>query len=256
MIVLSVETKQDENIVNEQSFEITTNDGNMGCFAAYPDKPGPYPAVILYMDAPGIRQELRDFSCRIAEQGYYCLLPDMYYRRGTEQFDLSKGDPAEMKKMFTAMSSLSLELVMADTGSMLQYLNDNEHVAGSVGCIGYCMSGQYVVAAAGYYPNEFNAVASLYGVGIVTNKPDSPHLLADKIKAELYLGFAETDEYVGDNVIPDLTAALEEHQVEHVIETHKGCHHGFCFPGRGPLYNEAAAEKVWQTVFDLFSRKL
>jgi carboxymethylenebutenolidase len=256
MIVASVETKQDDSIVNEQNFEITTNDGNMGCFAAYPDKPGPFPAVILYMDAPGIRQELRDFSCRIAEQGYYCLLPDMYYRQGTEQFDLSKGDPGEMKKMFAAMSSLNLELVMADTGSMLQYLDNDERVAGSVGCIGYCMSGQYVVAAAGHYPNEFNAVASLYGVGIVTEKADSPHLLADKIKAELYLGFAETDEYVGDNVIPDLTAALEKHRVEHVIETHEGCHHGFCFPGRGPLYNEAAAEKVWQKVFDLFSRKL
>ena len=242
--------------MNESNFEVKTNDGNMGCFAASPDAPGPYPAVILYMDAPGIREELKDFTRRIAAQGYYCLLPDMYYRLGTESFDLSKGDQEEFKKMFAAMSSLNLDLVMADTRSMLQYLDDNENVTGSVGCIGYCMSGQYVVAAAGHYPDEFNAVASLYGVGIVTDKDDSPHLLANKIKAELYLGFAEQDEYVPDNVVADLAQALEANNVEHVIETHAGCHHGFCFPGRGEIYNEVAAEQVWSTVFDLFKRRL
>ena len=196
--------------MNESNFELQTNDGSMGCFAARPDTPGPFPAVILYMDAPGIREELRDFTRRIAAQGYYCLLPDMYYRLGEERFDLSKGDQEEFKKMFAAMSTLNIDLVMSDTGSMLKYFDNNENVAGSVGCIGYCMSGQYVVAAAGHYPDEFNAVASLYGVGIVTDKDNSPHLLADRIKAELYLGFAEQDEYVSDNVVPDLTQALED----------------------------------------------
>jgi carboxymethylenebutenolidase len=242
--------------MNEQTFKIKTDDGDMDCFAAYPDTAGPFPAVILYMDAPGIREELRDFSRRIAAQGYYCLLPNMYYRPNTETFDLSTGDETEMRKMFKAMSSLNLDLVMADTGAMLNHLTDSEHVAGPVGCIGYCMSGQYVVAAAGNYPDRFKAVASLYGVAIVTEEANSPHLLANNIDAELYLGFAETDEYVGDNVVPELKKALEANQVKHEIEIHPGCHHGFCFPGRGELYNEDAAERVWDTVFDLFKRKL
>ena len=240
----------------EKRFNINTGDGDMSCFAAYPDTRGPHPAVILYMDAPGIREELRDFTRRIAEQGYYCLLPDMYYRLGASQFDLSTGDEGEMRKMFAAASSLEIDMVMADTGSMLEHLDNNENVAGSVGCIGYCMSGRYVVAAAANYPDEFNAVASLYGVGIVTETAESPHLRAPDIKAELYLGFAEEDEYVAENVVPELGKALEASHVEHVIETHAGCHHGFCFPGRGPIYNETAAERVWVTVFDLFSRRL
>ena len=240
----------------EKSFSIKTRDGEMNCFAASPDSGGPHPAVILYMDAPGIREELRDFTRRIASQGYYCLLPDMYYRRGEERFDLSTGDEGQVRKMFAAAASLDIEMVMADTTSMLQHIDNKDNVEGSVGCIGYCMSGRYVVAVAANFPDEFNAVASLYGVGIVTDTAESPHLLADKIKAELYLGFAEHDEYVADNVVPNLTKALDDNNVEYVIEMHAGCHHGFCFPGRGPLYNEEAAERAWTTVFDLFSRKL
>ena len=145
---------------------------------------------------------------------------------------------------------------MRDTQGMLTYLAENPVVDGSVGVLGYCMSGRYVVAAAGRFPDQIAAVASLYGVGIVTDQSDSPHLLADKIRAELYLGFAETDSYVSDDVVPKLQSTLAEHNVDHVIETHAGTEHGFCFPGRGPAYVETAAEKVWEIVFDLYRRRL
>jgi carboxymethylenebutenolidase len=241
--------------MNEYHLDITTADGSMETFVAHPDAAGSYPAVILYMDAPGIREELRDFARRIADQGYLCLLPDMYYRQGRMRFDLSKGEE-EMKRMFSTMSTLTIEMVMRDTRAMLDCLADLETATLPAGVLGYCMSGRYVVAAAGNFPEQIAAVASLYGVGIVTDQADSPHLLADRIQAELYLGFAETDSYVEDSVVPDLQAALTEQGVTHTIETHPGTEHGFCFPGRGPMYVEAAAEKVWQIVFDLYARRL
>lgn len=239
----------------EINCEIRTRDGMIDCFAAHPDGDGPFPPVILYMDAPGIREELRDFTRRIAGQGYFCLLPDLYYRIPGSRFDLAKGEE-EVQRMFAVASTLTIPMVMSDTGAMLDYLADNPRVAGPVGMIGYCMSGRYVVAAAASYPQEIAAVASLYGVGIVTDRADSPHLSAHRIRAELYLGFAEKDEYVGSNVVPEVAAALEKSGVEHIIETHPGTEHGFCFPGRGPAYAKKAAERAWSAVFDLFERKL
>ncbi|HIF22494.1 MAG TPA: dienelactone hydrolase family protein [Gemmatimonadetes bacterium] len=246
----------------EATHQIETSDGTMGCFSVHPEEGRAYPAVILYMDAPGIREELREFCRRIAGQGYYVLLPNMYYRPGTTPFDyVELMDPttgaATMKKMFAAMGSLTNELVMRDSRAMLDFLATQSAVtSGAKGCIGYCMSGQYVVSAAGTFPEDIAAAASLYGVSIVTDQPDSPHLLADRIRGELYLGFAETDEYVPDNVVPDLVAALDANGVAHRTETFPTTHHGFCFPERGPAYSEKAAETVWDRVFDLFRRRL
>lgn len=233
---------------------VTTPDGEMECFAAHPDGEGPFPPVILYMDVPGIREELRDFARRIAGQGYFCLLPDLYYRDGKVRFDLSKGEE-ELKRMFAIGRELTVDRVMRDTSGMLDYFKGNATTTDKVGCIGYCMSGQFVVAAAGDYPDDFAAIASLYGTLIVTDKPDSPHLKAANAKGELYLGFAEKDRFVEDNVIPDTTAVLDANNVPYTVEVHPGTDHGFCFPQR-PQYVEAAAESVWTTVFDLFERRL
>jgi carboxymethylenebutenolidase len=246
----------------EATHQVETPDGTMECFSVHPDESGPYAAVILYMDAPGIREELRDFCRRIAGEGYYALLPNMYYRPGTTAFDYADMmDPekgaATMKKMFAAMRSLTNELVMRDTRAMLDFLATQSTVKpGAKGCIGYCMSGQYVVSAAGTFPEDFAAAASLYGVSIVTDRPDSPHRLADRIRGELYVGFAETDEYVPDNVIPDLVAALDANGVTHRTETFPKTHHGFCFPQRGAAYCEDAAETVWERVFEMYKRRL
>ncbi len=244
--------------MNEFNVDVATADGQMDCFIAHPDtsdgQSGPFPAVILYMDVPGVREELRDFIRLIAAQGYFAVLPDMYYRDGKVRFDLTKGMD-ELQRMFAQGQKLNVPGVMSDTAGLLDYLDANATVKSPHGCIGYCMSGQYVVAAAGTYPDHFAAIASLYGVGIVTDHPKSPHLVAANAKGELYLGFAEEDQYVEDNVIPDLKASLDAGDIDYVIETHAGTEHGFCFPGR-PSYDKEAAERVWEIVFDLYARKL
>lgn len=237
----------------EEIVNINTNDGLMETFTVAPGA-GQYPPVVIYMDAPGIREELYDFARRIAGEGYFVLLPDMYYRLGRKRFDLSK--PDELKVMFEAMSSLSNALVADDTRGMLDFLKSAKHAkAGPKGAIGYCMSGQYIVTVAGTFPDEFAALASLYGVDIVTEAADSPHLLADRIKGELYLGFAETDKWVPDNVIPTLKTALDQHKVSYRLDIWPGTEHGFCFPQRD-AYAQEAAEKVWDLVFDMYKRRL
>lgn len=239
----------------EERVEIPTADGQMETFIVRPDG-GDNPVVIIYMDAPGIREELYGFARRIAGEGYMVLLPDMYYRLGRKRFDLSTGGDDQRKEMFDAMFSLNNALVMSDTGATLDWLAEAPGAAdGPLGCIGYCMSGQYVVSAAGTFPDRFAASASLYGVSIVTDKPDTPHKLASKIKGELYLGFAETDEFVPDNVIPDLKAELDAHNVTYTLDVWPETGHGFCFPER-EAYHAKAAEAVWTKVFDLYQRRL
>jgi carboxymethylenebutenolidase len=240
----------------EQDVTIDGADGAIPCFTVQPDGDGPFPAVILYMDAPGIREELRDFCRRIAGEGYFCLMPDMYYRLGTIRFETPLVDEKKREHMFECMASLNNPLVMADTEAMLGFLDGHDAVKpGAKGCVGYCMSGQYVVTAAGTYPDHFAASASLHGVRIVTDEPDSPHLLADRISGELYLGFASHDEHVPDNVIPDLQETLAEHGVENVLDIFPDTAHGFVFPARA-VYSEGAAEESWKRLFDLYDRRL
>jgi len=240
--------------MREFHVDVATPDGRMECFAAHPDGAGPFAPVILYMDVPGIREELRDMARRFADNGYFCLLPDLYYRKGKLRFDLSKGQE-ELQKMFAAGRELSNAMVMRDTQGMLDYLANNPLTTERTGIVGHCMSGQFVVSAAGTYPDRIAAAVSFYGTLIVTDKPDSPHKLAPGIAGELYLGFAEHDPYVEDNVIPDLSTALDAAGVKYRIETYPGTDHGFCFPQR-PAYSREAAERAWETVFELYGRTL
>ena len=235
---------------------VTTKHGHMPAFAACPEGPGPFPPVIIYMDAPGTREELRNFARRIAKHGYFCLLPDMYYRIGTLRFDVPRRDEAMSTVIRAAMNTLTNALVTDDTGGMLGFLDAQEKVKpGPVGCVGYCMSGRYVMTVAGRFPQRIAAAASLYGIGLVTEMRDSPHLLADRIQAEMYFGFAEVDPDVPASVIPELKHTLDQARARYTLEVMKGTHHGYCFPGRKD-YDPGAAEDTWTKLFALWDRNL
>lgn len=248
--------------MREAEIEIQTADGMMDTFICHPEEDGPHPAVIMYMDAPGIREELRDMARRLGTTGYYVMLPNMYYRTGREGhygFDRSKtstGDEAEREKMFAVMNSLTNALVIADTAPMLEHIRGAEAAAdGGIGCVGYCMSGQYVMSVGSTYPNDFAAIASYYGVGLITDQDDSPHLYADKIKGEVYLGFAEEDPVVPQEIVDALPDKLTQAGVNHRIEVYPGTGHGFAFPQR-PIYVREAGERHWERMLALYERNL
>jgi carboxymethylenebutenolidase len=240
----------------EKDVVVTTKYGAMPSFAVCPDTAGAVPGIIIYMDAPGIREELRNMARRIARHGYFCLLPDMYYRLGTLRFDVPRRNDAMTAVIRNALLSLSNAFVMDDTAGMLAFLDAQEKVkAGPVGCVGYCMGGCYITTAAARFPHRIAAAASLYGVDIVTDKDDSPHLIVDRVAGELYYAFAETDPAVPDNVIPTLKAALDKNGKKYKLEIFPGTHHGFAFPERA-TYDTFAAEDTWAKVFALWDRTL
>jgi carboxymethylenebutenolidase len=244
----------------EQDVIVTTKHGNMPAFTVHPGghpgNPGPYPGIILYMDAPGIREELRNMARRIARAGYFCILPDMYYRMGLLRFDLAHRTEAMSTVIHAAMNHLTNAMVVEDTAGLLAHLDAQEAVKpGPVGCVGYCMSGRYVATAAAHYPHRIAAAASMYGVGIVTDQPDSPHLLLDRVRGELYFAFAEHDRFVPGHVIPELRKAVAASGVRAAIDTYPGTHHGFSFPQR-PDYDTLAAEDSWAKIFAMWDRAL
>ena len=240
----------------EQEIVVTTKHGNMPSFTVHPQGPGPYPAIIFYMDAPGIREELRNMARRIAKAGYFVIVPDMYYRLGLLRFDIPHRTDAMSVVIRGAMNHLTNALVTDDTAGLLAYLDAQAAAKpGPVGCVGYCMSGRYITTAAARFPHRITAAASLYGVGIVTDQDDSPHLLLDKVKGELYYAFAEHDQTVPDHVIPDLKATLAKTGVTSTVDIYPGTHHGFAFPERA-VYDTLAAEDSWDKIFAMWQRKL
>jgi carboxymethylenebutenolidase len=194
----------------DQQIDIPTKDGKTTTFISHPERGGPFPVILFYMDAPGIREELRDMARRLATSGYYVMLPNMYYRAGAMELGPVNPDPEspERKRMFELMHSLTIPLVMEDTKALLAYAETQKAAnTGIVGTVGYCMSGRYAVNAATHFP-AVKAAASMYGVSLATDQPDSPHLAAPKTKAELYFGCAETDVYAPMEVIEKVKAGM------------------------------------------------
>ncbi|MDZ4741663.1 MAG: dienelactone hydrolase family protein [Alphaproteobacteria bacterium] len=242
----------------ERQIEIATKNGKMSTFVCHPERGGPFPVIFFYMDAPAIREELRDMARRLATSGYYVMLPNLYYRAGVMELGPLPADPEapERRRMFDLMGSLTIQLIMHDTDAMLAFA-DEDVAAGSgpMGAVGYCMSGQYAINAAARHPGKFAAAASIYGVRLVTDEPDSPHVVARKAKAEFYIGCAETDRWMPLEQVKALKNALRDTGVNAEVEIYPGTDHGFAFPQR-PVYNKAAAERHWERLLALFRKRL
>lgn len=242
----------------ERQIEIATAAGAMNTFVCHPERGGPHPVVLFYMDAPGIREELRDMARRLAAAGYYVMLPNLYYRGGIEDLGPLSPDPESpmRKRMTELMYSLNVPLVMADSDALLAFAEtDPAADAARIGAVGYCMSGQHALGAAARYPGRVKAAASFYGTWLVTDKPDSPHLTVKDADAEIYVAFAETDPYVPVDWIEPLDQALAAAGLRHEVELYKAADHGFAFPQRR-TYDRDAAERHWERLFALFGRNL
>ena len=242
----------------ERQIDIATADGACTTFIVHPERQGPHPVILFYMDAPGIREELRDMARRFAACGYYVMLPNLYYRKGVMEIWPIPMDPnaPERKRMFELMGSLTIEMMMQDTVSMLTFADaDKAARPGNVGTVGYCMSGQHAINAAARFPTRVSAAASIYGVQLITDQPTSPHKVASSSKAELYFGCAERDTYASLEVVRALEEALKKNGVLAEVEIYPDTDHGFAFPAR-PIYKKQAAERHWERLISLFRRRV
>ena len=243
----------------DQTLDIMTGAGQMETFICRPERGGPFPAVFLLMDAPGIREELRDMARRLATVGYYVLLPNLYYRAGRDTIFgpdvLEEGSP-DRERMRAVRTKMTIPPVMDDVAALLAFIDRQGEVRrGLVGCHGYCMSGPYALAAAARYPDRIAAAASFYGTWLVSDAEESPHLSLGKVKGELYIACAEHDELAPLPMVAELKGLFERSRATGELEIYPGVHHGFAFPQR-KVYDKPAAERHWERLIALYRRKL
>ncbi|MCG8548409.1 MAG: dienelactone hydrolase family protein [Alphaproteobacteria bacterium] len=243
----------------EETVDIATGDGDMETFTCRPERGGPFPPVLFLMDAPGIREELRDMARRVATVGYYVLLPNLYYRAGRDTMygpdELEEGTE-ERKRMRAVRTKMTIPPVMKDVTAMIAYLDDQADAKdGPVGAHGYCMSGPYALAAAARYPDRIAAAASFYGTWLVNDAEESPHRSLGDTKGELYIACAEHDDKAPLPMVEELKGLFDKAGADGEIEIYPGVHHGFAFPERW-CYDKPAAERHWERLLALYRRQL
>lgn len=241
----------------EETIDIQTGDGDMETFTCRPERNGPFTPVFMLMDAPGIREELRDMARRLASVGYFVLLPNLYYRAGRDTMygpDVLEEGSADHTAMRAIRTKMTIPPVMADVAAMIEYVDGQADAApGGIGAHGYCMSGPYALAAAARYPERIAAAASFYGTWLVSDAEESPHLTLGQARGELYISCAEYDKLAPLDMVAELQGLFDASGARGELEIHPGVHHGFAFPGR-KIYDQPAAERHWERLFSLYGR--
>lgn len=240
------------------SASVTTPDGTCPVSLHTPNGSGPWPGVVMYPDAGGVRPTFDEMADTLAGFGYAVLLPDVYYRQGDWQpFSMATAftDPEERTRLFGMIGSLTQDMTTADAGAFFDFLAQRSEVAGDrFGVCGYCMGGRASVIVAGRQAERVAAAGSIHGGGLVTDAPDSPHLLADRMTATVYVGAAENDGSFTPEQAETLEKALEAAGVPHTIETYHAAH-GFAVPDNPP-YDVEAAHRHWLALQRLFEAAL
>jgi carboxymethylenebutenolidase len=245
--------------MSQRNIEVATEDGNSPCSLHLPEGEGPWPAVIMYPDAGGLRDTFREMGEHLAAMGYVTLVPEFYYRSGAyEPFDMKTafGDEKERNRLFALMGSVRPDMVVRDAHAYIEYLSSlPETSGGAVGTTGYCMGGRLSLIVAGQLGDKVAAAASFHGGGLAAeNDPNSPHLRAKDMKATVYVAGASNDASFPDDQRDRLERALSEAGVEHTVETYPAAH-GFAVPDN-PTYDAAAAERHWAALADLYRSSL
>jgi carboxymethylenebutenolidase len=251
----------------ETGVEIKTPDGTCDAAFIHP-KTGSHPGVLIWPDAFGLRPSMRDMGKRIAAAGYSVLVPNPFYRVAKAPFSdashFNFQNPDDMAKLRPLMASVNAPgNAEKDAAAHVAFIDAQKEVdkAKKIGTQGYCMGGPLVVKTAAALPDRIGAGASFHGGGLVTDKPDSPHLLAPKIKARMYFAIAASDDARQPDAKDKLKEAFAAANVPAEIEVYPATQHGWCLPDMPardgkPIYNKPDAERAWGKLVALYKSAL
>jgi carboxymethylenebutenolidase len=239
--------------------DVQTPDGIMDVHLYEPDGFGPAPVVIFFADAGGVRPVMGEMAAQLAVAGYLVAMPNLYYRAGAyEPFDIATlfSIPAERDRMRHIIGLAGPDGLAHDTGALLDALASHPGRHGArVGCVGYCMGGNWAFRTAAAHPDRIAAAASFHGGNLATDDPASPHRQAGRIQARLYFGVADGDQSCSPESQAELVTALSRADVGYQLELYPGARHGFAVPDN-PSYDEAAAVRHWNRLTTLFAETL
>lgn len=247
--------------MHEEVIDVVTPAGAMNTYVFRPEEDAPHPLIIFLMDSAGVREGLADMCRRLASAGFCVAMPNLYYRQA-RFLDVNVdrlADPAYGETtglMWRLNRSLTQDGVMDDLRHLLDRFDGDPALRSErIGTIGFCVSGRFAFRASAHFPERVRASACVYGVDYITAAPDSPHLLAERLKGEVYVAMAEHDQYVPAGVETQLAQIFRDARVQGRVEVFPGTEHGFALPGRR-AYHKAAAERLWERLHSLFRRNL
>ena len=246
--------------VSESNVSVTTPAGKADAYFVHPSS-GKHPAVLIWPDIFGLRRAFRQMGKRLAESGYSVLVVNPYYRKGDASVVVPEGasfaDPDMRTLLFGLAGSLSAETNATDANAFVSWLDKQRSVdtKRKIGTTGYCMGGPIVMRTAAAVPNRIGAGASFHGGRLVTDQPDSPHLLVATMKAHFLFAVAENDDERDPKSKEVLHEVYAKAGLPAEIEVYSGAMHGWCPPDSG-VYNEKQAERAWGRLLALLERAL
>lgn len=254
-------------MLGPKKIEVRTDDGVAPCFLHRPDASADvdlrsnahYPGVIMYPDAGSVRAASMEMAARLASHGYVVLLPHIFYRAGEyAPFDPRTvfDNPPERERLMTLVRSLDMADAMRDARHYIRTLEEQpDALPGRVGCVGYCIGGRLAFTTAGVHTERVGAAASIHGGMIASDQPNSPHKNSAKIQAKLYFAIADNDPSCTPEHQGMLVSSLASAHIDFTVEHFADCKHGFAMPDF-PMYDQAAAERQWARVIELFASGL
>lgn len=242
--------------------EVAVPDGTAEAWVSRPDD-AVHPGVLLFMDAYGVRPQIREMAERIAGWGYVVLAPNVFHRAGSvadlePTTDLRKPEEREraIRSAMVRVGALTPELAERDIPAYVDALRAQPGVSdGPIGVTGYCMGARLAVRAACLRPDVVAACGGFHGGGLATDDEDSPHRGLPRAEAAFYFGHADKDRSMGPAAIARLDQALDDAGLEHVTEVYAGAPHGYTMADTS-TYDEAGAERHFAALRDLLARRL
>lgn len=260
VVVLNSSAATAQTDVVERDVNVPMASGASDSALFYPEGKGTWPAVLVWTDILGLRPVFREMGRRLAAEGYVVLVPNPFYRNAKAPvvdgaFDFSK--PDDRAKVMSLAAALTAEANISDAAAYTAFLDQQAQTDKSkkMGVQGYCMGGPLAFRTAATVSHRIGAAATFHGGGLVTDKPDSPHLMIPQMKAEVLCCVADNDDQRDPSAKDKLKEAFAAAHLRATVEVFEGCNHGWTVRGN-QVYNEAGAERAWAERAALYKRNL
>ncbi len=237
--------------ITTRMVDVKGEGGTMPVYECRPKGAGPFPAVIVVMEAFGLNTHIKDVAGRVAQEGYVTAAPDLYYREKERVFPYTNLDAA-----IKAMNKLVDDKVMQDIGAVIGYLKKQGGVrAERMGTVGFCMGGRVTFLTACKHPQDVKAAVSFYGGGIAAGGPTPPLSFAERISCPILCLFGDQDPLIPRDQVTKIDETLKRLGKRYEVKVYAGATHGF-FCNERPSYNTEAAADAWKKTGEWFAKHL
>jgi carboxymethylenebutenolidase len=230
---------------------LPTADGLMPVYLCQPEGNGPYPAVIVVMEAFGLNAHIKSVAERLAREGYVTAAPDFFYRFGSPIVPYE-----DVPRAIGYVQRFDWSALMAEVGMVIHHLKSLAEVrADRLGVVGFCVGGTIAFLTACRHASAIKAAVSFYGGGIGADTPTAPINLAESLQCPVLCFFGETDKAIPMDQVRRIDETLKRLKKTAEVKVYKGAGHGF-FCDERPSFDSAAAQSSWEMTRSLFSKYL